>query len=1186
MRRKLSAVLRAAVCALFLLTLATSAHAQFRAGLQGTVTDQSGAVVPAATLSLRNNETGRVQTATSGDEGFYRISELPPGTYTLTIEKVGFKKTSFENIAVNAEQVQGLDVVLTAGEVAETVTVTADQVPTLETENANVSRAITTQEVLRLPQFGRDPYELARLTPGVFGSGARSSTGGSVGLPNTSGPGGSNNSIFQTENQVPISANGQRVSANNFQVDGVSVNSQTWGGAAVITPSQEAVKEVRVLSSTYSAEDGRNSGAQIKVVTQNGTNEFHGSLFFKYNDPGLNSFNDSPFTRTRVENKFRQFGGSLGGRVISDKLFFFFAYEGLRNNTNTPYREFVETAEYRQLIRNARPNSVTARVLGSAGVEPRIIQVLPSTCANANIPTPPTATGRTENCRVVAGGLDIGSPTLGVGQYVPSFNAAGDNAYIGGGFDGIPDIQLALLENPTTFRGHQFHTRIDYNISERQNIALTTIFVPTRSRGADVGARSRPHADINSERLNWNAALIYNRTLSQTAVNEARFNVTRWGYDEVASNPDVNFGIPRIEVEGYGFERIRFGAARGEGSPGIFKETSLDFRDTLTWVVGTHALKFGAELRREINNGGLTGGARPLYSFTRLWNLANDTPIFEAINLDPNTGQPTAGAREVRTGNYGFFVQDDWKFRPNITLNLGLRYELFQPITVSDGQFGNLVFGSQGLSNARVVAVDRLHETDKNNFGPQLGFAWSPNFGDSFGGVLRENRAVVRGGFGIGYNRLPNALLLNARANPPFFARYNICCGTAGVAGGDGFGSPFVDGQIVYGLGSDSSPFGYPVHPALAQGLDPATGAPRTGAVEIYGSEPSQPNAYVYRYSLEGQYELPFRLTGTLGYQGSTGHKLVRIVNQNFVYAPNPSFFAVYFATPDVNTSYNAMNARLQRRFDRGFQIDAQYRWAKSLDTVSYDAPTHLTNQTFPADNHTERGPSDYDVKHYFTLSGLWDLPVFRGRNDWVGRLLGGWQVNGIVTAHSGFPWTPKLDSNIRLPNGNFFGPIRPVGFFGGALNDTSNEAFLRPNGNFPNIGPEVTIPGTCIRRNAYFITSTFPVQTNPPDCNQSGGNPDFNLNFPGVGRNSFRGPRYRNVDISLAKRFSLASLFGMNESAGLDLRANFFNIFNIQNLKPFLSDSNSVFVTRSQFGQATEVLAGRVIELQARFNF
>jgi len=199
----------------------------------------------------------------------------------MAVEKAGYKQKVFDNVVVNAEAVQGVDVALEAGDISATVTVTQDTVPILDTENANVDRAITTQEVRTLPQFGRDPYELTRLTPGVFGDFARGGAGGAVNLPNQSGPGGSNRSIFQTENQPQISANGQRVSANSFQIDGTSVNSLTWGGAAVITPNQESVKEVQVIANNYSAEFGRNSGAQVLTVSQNGTNQFHGSLFLK-----------------------------------------------------------------------------------------------------------------------------------------------------------------------------------------------------------------------------------------------------------------------------------------------------------------------------------------------------------------------------------------------------------------------------------------------------------------------------------------------------------------------------------------------------------------------------------------------------------------------------------------------------------------------------------------------------------------------------------------------------------------------------------------------------------------------------------------------------------------------------------------------------------------------------------------
>ncbi len=348
-----SSLPRTLLCGLLLLVCAVVVEAQFRAGIQGTVTDATGAVVPGASITLTSKETNKTQTATSSDEGFYRFDQLGPGTYTLSAEKSGFKKQLLENVVVNAEAIQGVDLLLTTGELSEVVTVSESTMQQLNTENASVSRAITTQEVRQLPQVGRDPYELLRLTPGILGDAGRSGSGNAVNLPNQSGPGGSNTSVFQTENQVQISANGQRVSANNYQIDGVSVNSLGWGGAAVVTPNQESVKEVRVQSTTYSAEYGRNSGAQVEVVSQNGTNQYHGSAVYKYNSPGLNAFNkyNGPtIPRQRVERRFRQFGGSLGGplpiprfgegpppafKLGRDQAFFFFSYEGLRENTNS-----------------------------------------------------------------------------------------------------------------------------------------------------------------------------------------------------------------------------------------------------------------------------------------------------------------------------------------------------------------------------------------------------------------------------------------------------------------------------------------------------------------------------------------------------------------------------------------------------------------------------------------------------------------------------------------------------------------------------------------------------------------------------------------------------------------------------------------------------------------------------------
>lgn len=1169
MNHGLVSFVRITMCGLLLLIAVTSASAQFTAVVQGTVSDSTGGLVPDATVTLTNKATGQAHTTTTSGDGFYRISGLGPGNYTLSAEKTGFKKQLLESVVVSAEAAQGFDIVLTTGELSETVTVTDVTSQALETENGNVSRALTTREIQQLPQVGRDPYELLRLTPGVFGDGARGGNGGAVNLPNTTGPGGSNNSIFQTENQVQISANGQRLSSNNFQIDGVSVNSFNWGGAALVTPNQESVKEVRILSSTYSAEDGRNSGAQIKVVSQDGTNDFHGSAFFKYNSPKLNAFNkyNGPGAPgVRVNDYIRQFGGSLGGPLFlprfgeggpstfggRNKSFFFLSYEGLRSSVNGTGRAYVETAEYRQLVQTLRPGSVTAQILGSTGVLPRTLGVFAPNCG---------AFGNDPNrCRVVAGGLDIGSPTGALGQYVSLGQAQG------GGFDGIPDIQEIQFGLPSSNRGNQYNVRLDFTPTENDSLTLSTYITRQDNLGSDGAAAGRPMADLFFKPLNTSGTIVYRRVISATLFNEARFNGTRFSLDQQRDAEIANFGIPRVEVEGLPFDRIRFGAPRSENTPGILAQNIFELSDTLSWVRGNHALKFGVVLRKEQDNSDASGGSRPIYSFSGLFNLANDTPIFEGINADPRTGAPADAQRYFSTNYFGGFVQDDWKTRPNLTLNFGLRYEYFAPLTEKDDRLSNLFFGSQGLVNSRVTAVSQLSDPDRNNFAPRVGFAYSPRFKFLGFGNETNDRTVVRGGFGVAYNRIPVAPLANARGNPPFFARFGICCGTAA----NDFGTPFVGGQILYALGSSNSVTSYPRNPLLGQGINPVTGAPNSGAVEIYGAPQDLPNPYVYTYSLEVQQELPAKLTATVGYQGSVGHKLIRLVNQNFLYPNNPSFFQVFFTTPDVNSSYNALNASLTRRFADGVQVQANYRYSKSIDQLSYEGPGFVTNQTYPQDNRTERGPSDFDVRHYVNASALYELPFFRGRRGFSGAMLDGFQVTGILTYRTGFPFTPVVGGCTSTPGGPSLCPVRPQGYSGPTDLDTSNDAFITGS-NFPGGGAP------------FFTVFEQANNTVAP---------------PGIGRNSFRGPKYFNVDMSLVKNTRLGFL---GEGGNLELRANFFNIFNKLNLAPFAFGSDAVTIgffdprgpnepgvltNNPRFGIATAGLSGRVVELQARFRF
>ncbi|MGH9509256.1 MAG: carboxypeptidase regulatory-like domain-containing protein, partial [Terriglobales bacterium] len=675
-----NSLLRFAVLLLLSLVVIPSAHAQFRAALQGTIQDSTGAVISGATVTVKHQETGTTASTVSGDSGFYRVPSLAPGKYTVTVEAGNFKKSETMDVEVSAESVRGLDVKLEPGAVAESITVT-EEVAGVQTENANISKNLGTLELQRLPQLGRDPYELLRLAPGVFGDGARNGLGASVSLPNATGPGGSNSAIFQTENLVQVSANGQRLSANNIQIDGVSVNSLTWGGAAVVTPNQESVQEIKVASSSYSAEDGRNSGAQVNVVSRTGTNEFHGSAFIKVNDPGLNAYNkffgrtespstlvceagtlnefqlDSPGDRCpeRVNQHLRQFGGSFGGPIVKEKLFFFFSYEGFRRNaTDFPVR-YVETDQYLQDVIANRPGSVTATVFSAAGIEPRIASELTPTCADVFVP-----------CAVVPGGLDLGSLIGATGTY----NLLGVPE--GSGLDGIPDIRRVQLTVPSRFEGDQFNGRVDWSRGS-DRISGSLYYTRSDNFSADAAGGARPIADLSSLRHNWSATGNWIRTLSSTLLNEARFNFTRWSFNEVESNPDVNFGIPRIEVEGMltSGDRIRFGAPRSEGTPGIFAETQYELRDTVSKVWHSHAFKFGFEHRWEQADNNLLGGSRPLNSFVRLWNLANDTPIFIAINADPRTGSSADAdaQRNFRNRNISWFVQDDWKIRPNLTLN-------------------------------------------------------------------------------------------------------------------------------------------------------------------------------------------------------------------------------------------------------------------------------------------------------------------------------------------------------------------------------------------------------------------------------------------------------------------------------------------------------------------------------------
>ena len=594
-------------------------------------------------------------------------------------------------------------------------------------------------------------------------------------------------------------------------------------------------------------------------------------------------------------------------------------------------------------------------------------------------------------------------------------------------------------------------------------------------------------------------------------------------------------------------------------------------------------MKFGVQITREQNNNDQPGGERPDYQFRGLLNFANDACcFFEEVTVDPLGGE-LLSQRYFRTGDYAIFAQDDWKVRPNLTLNLGLRWEYFSPDTEAHNTLSNYILGPQGFIDGSVKTVTQLYEPHHKNFGPRLGFAWNP--------TKYDNKLVFRGGFGILYNRYFGDVFDNVRQNTPFTADVSSCCffDPGAIVG------PPPGSNIGYAIGANRQANSYPVNPALAFGVAPdgaLCGDPACDTVtkvDLFAALPRTPNPYVYSFTFQTEYEPIRNLVATLGYQGSRSRKLVRTVDVNRlipgdtfdglkdevqkasqdgmlcgptnpacpadVVVGNNRFNRIFFPLSDVNASYDAGIFQLTRRFSQGFQISSTYTWSHTIDTSSYELGAQQTDASNPALN---RASSDYDVRHNWVVSGLWDLPFFRGRKDLLGTAVGGWTISGVVSKHSGFPFSALIGScdlnNDR--NGDGFCPDLPFRYAGGIISNPSkqdwiNGVFPNPAASFPDVSftPDPAIRGTACR------------------C-----------------RNIFTGPGYTSVDMTLGKDFALP-FFG--EGSKLSIRANFFNLFNILNLTPLVpATAQTDILNTGQFGHTSDGLAGRVIEFQARLSF
>ncbi len=1131
-------VFRLAFSLLCLSVITSGAYAQYRASLRGTVIDPQSNAVSGATVTLTNKDTGASQVSTSDDNGIYEFNALPLAAYRLTAEHPGFKKKVLEQVQIIPEQANSLDLPLEVGAVQETVTVT-ETTQALDTETANLSGTVSSNQIQHMPSFGRDVLKLAQLAPGSFSDGSQGSGNDNYNLPGTqsgAGQSGGADGIFKTENGAQVIANGQQTESNGISIDGISTTSAVWGGATVVTPSEDSVESVKILSNSYDAEDGRFSGAQIQIISKSGTNDIHGSLFITTHQPNLNAyqrFNGAGLAVTRDDNKFEQFGGSVGGPIWKNKIFAFFNYETVREPvTNLQGNSWYDTPALGAL---APSGSIAAKYLSFPGNAVVGTLNTAATCATA---------GLTEgvNCRTIPGqGLNVGSPlTTPLGTQDTTWQSSA-NPGIGSGLTDIADIANYNTLNPTKFTAVQYNGRLDANVTEKDRIAFAIYYVPLSK---DNFNGNRGYDIFHHSQINEAISAIWDHTFSTNFLNEARVNAASWRWNEVNSNPQspVGFPVDNIDVTG-GITLNSFGPNVGS----ILDQWTYGFKDVATWIHGRHTVKFGAEVTRLQYLQECAGCGVPSYNFFNIWDFLNDAPQKESGNFDPTTGIPTTIRQDDRENILGFFVQDDFKLRQNLTINVGLRWSYFGPLYEKNNNMFRAVPGAgPDFLTGLVVQRGNSWDAQKDNFGPQIGLAWSPG--------RFHNRLVVRGGYGLNYNGEQIAISANIVNNPGLAVSPTFIIPTPT--------SP--NPGIVYALSSGVNDLeGFPANPNAIAAFGP-NGLPTTGSVNVQIFPGTLPTTRVHHYSTDLQYDLGHQFIASLGYQGSLSRDIY--FHQNPLAVPatlgdalNPQIGGGDYWNLNGRANYNAMLAELKHQYSRQFSADAQFTWSKCMDTSS--APFSL--QPYPFDPGLNYGRCDYNVGKAFKIFGVWQPVFFHGSNAWVEKIAGGWTLSGIFNIHSGFPWTPMVSVN----GGNTYctqcgyGSLFPAAYLGGAGQSTSNSAFETvANSNFPNGGA------------AYFSPTAYTASlgtTLPP--------------APGVQRNSLNLPGYKGVDMTLAKAFGLPKARILGENARIELRVDAYNLFNNLNLNPNMISNNT---GSSNFGTITGALAGRVITLGARFSF
>jgi hypothetical protein len=1163
--------------------------------ISGTVKDSSGGVVAGAKVTLTNEGTGVSISSTSGSQGEYSFSPVKIGHYSVSVELSGFQKVKQNNVTVDVQQKVLVDITLPLGQSSEIVYVDAAP-PALQTQDASVGQVIEERTVNALPLNGRNFTFLAQLSAGVTQD-----------QQDTRGLGASGS----------FAANGLRPAQNNYLLDGLDNNANLVdflnGTAYAVRPPVDAIQEFKVETNNYSAESGRSAGAVLNATIKSGTNQYHGNVWEFIRNDKLDAANFFENSQGIPKGKYRQnqFGATFGGPIRRDKTYFFMDYEGTRIRQAVPSSNTVPTAlerssGYTNLSELLTQGGSRSDVLGRSFALGQVFD--PSTTRAVTCGVADPVTGITASCNGAPAGTQLGfvrEPFTG--NIIPAGRLDANaikllNLYPAPNLPGLFNNYGAnpVLRN----NADQFDVRVDHNFSEKDSIFGRVSYVdnPTFIPGPFTGiADGGSFSSGDQQARSLNLVVSETHLFSATLVNEVRAGYNRISSSRLQPNANVSgipaqFGIPGIPQgnSNGGLGSLFITGLNTLGSnqflPSIELSTTSQLTDNLTKSAGRHTFKVGFQYQRLGFNILQPPSGRGTWSFSGVYTevpstTGGNTGLAQMLLIPiPGTVSGAAdfvgGADSINASNiattsmkrnyYAGYFQDDIKVFPRLTVNLGLRYEYFGQLTENYGAQSNFLpsptvgavstflltnkrcntpfspdfAAAAEAENIKIVCSGQpgLGVSQKFNFSPRVGFAYQVT-----------PKLVVRGGYGIFYGGFENSALLTYNDFPyQFNLNYPNLTPNAPIT--------FANGSI----GTLST--GLTAIPLTSAAAEP-------GGVGLIGEDYRNKTPYTQGYNLTAQYQLTKNDTVQAGYVGNTVRHLAVYVNPNtpreilplglsaLSFSPYPDFSGATYTSFAGNSHYNGLQTNYEHRFNAGLSVLANFTWSSCLtDAIDVLNATSLTAYRAPFlpgfGVHKDYGRCDFDVNKVVHLSGIYELPVGKGRRFMhdagrgVDALLGGWAMNWILTLQDGQPGTVPC----ATPTTSGFGCY--------ALMVSGQNPYDGPHNVDQWLNP------------AAFATPPLAATIGQTDYSPLGGGPS-----------QFRGPGFHRLDFSLFKQFVLTERFR------LEFRSEFFNLTNHPNFSnPGLAGNGvvaapgSLDYTSGSFGKITSTRDGQNDQREIQF--